>query len=80
MVRTLAMSLGALLLTLSGTLWKRPELVWTGYAVIALCTLKLLFEDLRNGTAVSIAVSLFLYGMVWVLVPRMVRMSQRRTL
>ena len=80
MVRTLAMSLAALLLTLSGTLWKRPELVWTGYAVIALCTLKLLFEDLRNGTAVSIAVSLFLYGMVWVLVPRMVRMSQRRTL
>jgi hypothetical protein len=78
-VRTLVLCLAALALTLGGTRWKRPELVWTGYAVIAFCTLKLLFEDLRNGSAVSIAISLFLYGMVWVLVPRMVRMSQRRT-
>jgi hypothetical protein len=78
-VRTLALSLAALGLTLGGTRWKRSELVWTGYVVIAFCTLKLLFEDLRNGTAVSIAISLFLYGMVWVLVPRMLRMSQWRS-
>jgi uncharacterized membrane protein len=78
-VRTVVLCLAALALTLGGTRWKRPELVWTGYAVIAFCTLKLLFEDLRNGSAVSIAISLFLYGMVWLLVPRIVRMSQVRT-
>ena len=78
-VRTLVLCLTALALTQGGTRWKRPELVWTGYATIAFCTLKLLFEDLRVGSAVSIAISLFLYGMVWMLVPRMVRMSQRQT-
>ena len=78
-LRTLVLCLTALELAFAGTRWHRCELVWTGYAVIAFCTLKLLFEDIRNGTAVSIAVSLFVYGMVWLLVPRMARVSQRHT-
>jgi hypothetical protein len=78
-LRTVALSMTALGLALAGARWQRSELVWTGYAVIALCTLKLLFEDIRNGTAVSIAVSFFVYGMVWVLVPRIIRMWQRHT-
>lgn len=78
-LRTVALSLTALGLALAGARWQRSELVWTGYAVIAFCTLKLLFEDIRNGTAVSIAVSFFVYGMVWVLVPRIIRMWQRHT-
>jgi hypothetical protein len=45
-------------------------LTWLAYALIALCTVKLLFQDLREGSAGTIAFSLFCYGMVWLLVPR----------
>jgi hypothetical protein len=72
-IRTLVICLAALALALSGSRWKRVELVWLAYAAIAFCTLKLLFEDLRQGTLGSMAVSLFLYGMVWVMVPRLIR-------
>jgi hypothetical protein len=76
-VRTLVTCLAALALAMSGSRWKRAELVWMAYAVMAFCTLKLLFEDLRYGTAGSLAVSLFLYGMMWLLVPRLVRTRMR---
>jgi hypothetical protein len=72
-VRTLVICVAALALALSGSRSKRAELVWMAYAVMALCGLKLLFEDLRQGTTASLAVSLFFYGLVWVLVPRLVR-------
>jgi len=68
--RTTVICLAALALALAGSRWKRIELVWLGYAAIASCTLKLMFEDLRYGSAGSIAVSLFCYGMAWVLVSR----------
>lgn len=70
-IRTLVVCLAALALALGGSRLRRAELVWLAYTSIAFCTLKLLYEDLRNGTAGSLAVSLFLYGMVWVLVPRL---------
>ncbi|MBZ5524747.1 MAG: hypothetical protein LAP21_21115 [Acidobacteriia bacterium] len=78
-VRTLVTCMAALALAMSGSRWKRAELVWLAYAAMAFCTLKLLFEDLRYGNAGSLAVSLFLYGMVWVLVPRLVRTRLRQT-
>lgn len=68
--RTTVICLAALALALAGSRWKRIELVWLGYTAIASCTLKLMFEDLRYGSAGSIAVSLFCYGMAWVLVSR----------
>jgi hypothetical protein len=68
--RTTVICLAALALALAGSRWKRIELVWLGYAAIASCTLKLMLEDLRYGSAGSIAVSLFCYGMAWVLVSR----------
>jgi hypothetical protein len=71
--RTLVICFLALLLGWSGSRWRRPELLWLAYAFIALTTLKLLFEDLRSGSASVIAFSLFCYGMVWVLVPRLAR-------
>ncbi len=74
--RTLVLCLAALGLAFAGSRWKRIELVWLAYAAIAFCTLKLLFEDLRYGSAVSIAASLFFYGMAWVLVPRLGRKTQ----
>jgi hypothetical protein len=68
--RTTVICLAALALAIAGSRWKRIELVWLGYAAIGSCTLKLMFEDLRYGSAGSIAVSLFCYGMAWVLVSR----------
>lgn len=72
-VRTLIVCAAALALGLTGSRRNKVELVWTAYGVMALCTLKLLFEDLRTGSTGSMAVSLFLYGMVWLLLPRLVR-------
>jgi len=68
--RTLVICLLAILLGWSGTRFRRAELLWLAYAAIVFCTLKLLLEDLRAGSAVTIAFSFFCYGMVWVLVPR----------
>jgi hypothetical protein len=47
---------------------------WCGWhnAAMAACTLKLLLEDLRAGSAMSIAMSLFFYGAVWVLLPKVI--------
>jgi hypothetical protein len=71
--RTLAICLLALLLGWSGSRWRRTELMWLAYAFIALATIKLLLEDLRTGSAAAVAFSLFCYGMVWLLVPRLAR-------
>jgi hypothetical protein len=77
---TLVACLVALALAFAGSRWKRIDLVWLAYAFIAFCTLKLLFEDLRSGSAGSIAASLFFCGMAWVLVPSLGRRSPRSLL
>jgi hypothetical protein len=74
--RTLVICLFAVFLGWSGSRFRRAELLWLAYAAIALCTLKLLLEDLRSGSAVAIAFSFFCYGMVWVLVPRFSRKNK----
>jgi hypothetical protein len=74
--RTLVICLLAVLLGWSGSRFRGAELLWLAYAAIAFCTLKLLLEDLRSGSAVTIAFSFFCYGMVWVLVPRFSRASK----
>lgn len=78
MIRTLVACAGILALGFSGARWERVELTWIAYAAMAFCTLKLLFEDLRYGTAASMAISLFLYEITWVLVPRLGRTEARR--
>jgi hypothetical protein len=75
-LRTLVLCLVALALGWSGSRFRRTELIWLAYTAIAFCTLKLLFEDLRHGSAGTLAFSLFCYGMVWVLVPRFARASK----
>jgi hypothetical protein len=74
--RTLVICLLAVLLGWSGSRFRRAELLWLAYAAIVFCTLKLLVEDLRSGSAVTIAFSFFCYGMVWVLVPRFSRKNK----
>ena len=67
----LAMALGFL-----GSRWKRVELGWVAYAAVVFGTLKLLFEDLRFGNAASLVVSLLFYGLILILLPRIMRRGQ----
>ena len=72
-VRTLVICGLALALALAGSRYRKSELIWIAYAAMAICTVKLLWEDLRTGSTGAMAVSLFLYGMVWLVLPRVVR-------
>jgi hypothetical protein len=78
-IRTLITCALALTLAFGGSRWQRIELVWTAYGTLALVTAKLLFEDLPHGRSGSIAISIFLYAVALIIVPRMARLgSQRR--
>lgn len=72
-VRTLVICALALVLAVVGSGGAKNELVWTAYGAMSLCGLKLLWEDMRTGSTASMAASLFLYGLVWLLLPRIVR-------
>jgi len=72
-IRTVVNCALALALGYLGFRWKRIELGWVAYAAVAFGTLKLLFEDLRFGNAVSPVVSLVFYGLILILLPRLTR-------
>ena len=74
-IRTLITCALALTLAFGGSRWQRVELVWTAYGMLAFVTAKLLYEDLPHGHSGSIAVSIFLYAVALMLVPRMARMG-----
>jgi len=76
-IRTLITCLVALVLAFCGSRWQRVELVWIAYGTLALVTAKLLFEDLQHGNPGSTAVSIFLYAVALILVPRMARAGRR---
>ncbi len=76
-IRTLITCMVALALAFSGSRWQRSELVWIAYGTLALVTAKLLFEDLQQGHPASTAVSIFLYAVVLILVPRMAHVARR---
>lgn len=76
-IRTVVTCVTVLLLAWIGARWTRRELVWIAYAAAILGSLKLLFEDLRFGTAQSLAASLLIYGAVLILIPRLVRAGKR---
>jgi hypothetical protein len=70
-IRTIVNCALALALGVLGLRWKRIELGWAAYAAVAFGALKLLFEDLRIGNAVSLVFSLLFYGLVLILLPRL---------
>lgn len=72
-IRTLITCGLALALAFGGSRWQRIELVWTAYGALALVTAKLLFEDLPHGQSGSIAISIFLYAVALITVPRVAR-------
>jgi hypothetical protein len=76
-IRTLITCGLALGLAFGGARWRKVELVWTAYGTLAFVTAKLLFEDLAHGHSGSIAVSIFLYAVALILVPRMARLRPR---
>ena len=75
-VRTMVNCALALALGFFGSRWKRAELGWIAYAAVVFGTLKLLFEDLRFGNAASLVVSLLFYGLILILLPRLMRRGQ----
>jgi hypothetical protein len=78
-IRTLITCALALTLAYGGSRWQHIELVWTAYGTLAFVTAKLLFEDLPHGHSGYIAISIFLYAVALIIVPRMARLgSQRR--
>jgi hypothetical protein len=76
-VRTLMVCIFALLLAYAGSKWRRRELIWTAYGALAFVTVKLLLEDLRHSQSGSIAISIFLYAVALIVVPRLGRSVKR---
>jgi hypothetical protein len=62
-----------LLLTWIGRACGRPELIWLVPPLLAVTAYKVLAEDLRNGEAWTIVVSLLAFGAVLVLLPRLLQ-------
>jgi hypothetical protein len=78
-IRTLITCALALALAFSGSRWQRIELVWTAYGILAFVSAKLLFEDLPHGHSGSIAISIFLYAVALIMVPRVARTGRQET-
>ncbi len=78
-IRTLITCALALTLAYGGSRWQHIELVWTAYGTLALVSAKLLFEDLPHGHSGSIAISIFLYAVALIIVPRMARLGSQRS-
>ena len=78
-IRTLITCGLALALAFSGSRWQRIELVWTAYGILGLVSAKLLFEDLPHGHSGSIAISIFLYAVALIIVPRVSRSGRQET-
>jgi hypothetical protein len=71
-IRTVVNCALALALGYLASRWNRTELAWVAYTAVAFGTLKLLFEDLRFGNAASLVVSLLFYGLILILLPRLI--------
>ncbi len=77
-IRTLITCGLALALAAGGARWRRAELVWTSYGVLAVVSAKLLFEDLPHGHSGAISISIFLYAVSLIMVPRVARIGRMK--
>ncbi len=78
-IRTVVNCSLALALALLGSSWKRMELGWVAYAAVAFGTVKLLFEDFRLGSTRTLMISLFFYGLILIVLPRLPRGTQNKS-
>jgi hypothetical protein len=76
--RTLVICGMALGLAFAGSHAKRRELIWISYAAIALGTVKLITEDFRHSRPAALAISLVIYGVLLILVPKLSAKSAAR--
>ena len=76
-LRTFVLTALAMLLAWSARRWNRLELEWLVYPFMVLTAYKLLAQDLTQSETLSLFASLFLYGGVLVLLPRMLQKSKR---
>jgi hypothetical protein len=72
-IRTVVTCLLALGLGYVASQWRRAELGWVAYGAVGFGAVKLLLEDLRFGNAASLVVSLLFYGLILILLPRIMR-------
>jgi hypothetical protein len=77
-IRTVVTCLVALTLAFLAGRLRRAELGWLAYAAVGMGALKLLVEDLRFGNAASLVVSLLFYGLILILLPRLLRTGTTR--
>jgi hypothetical protein len=78
-VRTAIICASALAFGLLAVRFKRVELVWAAYGALAFGTAKLFLEDLWLQQKEWLAVSLFVYGLVLILLPRILRGVRKRS-
>ena len=76
-VRTAVLAALALTLAVAAARLELAELRWLVYPVVALGGLKLLTQDVRLGRPATLVVSLALYGLVLVLLPRLTRVRDQ---
>ena len=75
-IRTVVICAVALAFGFGAARSKRVEWRWVAYAAVACGTLKLAFEDLRFGNPASLVVSLLFYGLILIVLPRLMRLRQ----
>jgi hypothetical protein len=78
-IRTAVICSIALVFAVGSSRLKRVEFLWIAYAAIAFGTLKMVFEDLRFGSAASLVASLLCYGLILILIPRLTRFGPDRS-
>ncbi|MDE3185982.1 MAG: hypothetical protein KGM96_00485 [Acidobacteriota bacterium] len=76
-IRTLTVCSLALALAFGGRVLRRLEMTRIAYAAVAFMAVKLIFEDLREGRMDFIAVSIFLFAVTLIAVPRLGRMGHK---
>jgi hypothetical protein len=76
-IRTLTVCSLALALAFGGSVLGRLEMTRIAYAAVAFTAAKLIFEDLREGRMDFIAVSIFLFAVTLIAVPRLARMGHK---
>ena len=76
-IRTLTVCSVALALAFGGRVLQRLEMTRIAYAAVAFMAVKLIFEDLREGRMDFIALSIFLFAVTLIAVPRLGRMGHK---
>jgi len=77
-IRTGIMAVAALGLAVAGRRKDLVELGWLVYPLLAFGLGKLLWEDLRTGNPMALAISFALFGVALILAPRILRSGRRK--